>query len=122
MEQKVAALNRYFEEEINRCEQRSKALFADGRADEAAFEKVRGNMFDIFRTVLSVAIEQGKGDTEAIRRFFAVRLEQIPASWATSYDKAKEHNDTEKMRVEQIKLDAVAEIKSAFARAWEGQL
>lgn len=119
MEQKISALNGYFEEQISQCGQRSRELLADGRADEATFEKVRGNMFDIFRTVLSVAVEQSKGDTDAVRSFFALRLEQIPASWATSYDKAKEHNDTEKMRVEQIKLNAIAEIKATFARIWE---
>lgn len=119
MEQKISALNSYFEEQISQCGKRSRELLADGCADEAAFEKVRGNMFDIFRTVLSVAAEQSKGDTDAVQSFFALRLEQIPASWATSYDKAKEHNDTEKMRVEQIKLSAIEEIKATFARIWE---
>lgn len=121
MEQKISALNRYFEAELRQCEQRSRTLLADGRDDEAAFEKIRGNMFDIFRTVLSVAAEQGKGDAEAVQRFFNVRIEQIPVSWAHAYDKATAHQDVARARVEQIKLDAVAEIKETFARVWEGE-
>lgn len=120
MEQKISAFDRYFEEQISQCEQQSKALLSDGRADEAAFAKVRGNIFDIFRTVLSAAVTHCNGSSDEVRRFFALRLEQIPASWALTYDKAKEHHDTAKMHTEQIKLDAIAEIRQTFTAIWEG--
>lgn len=41
IEQKVPKLNRYFEEQIAMCNQRSKKLLDDERTDEAAFEKVK---------------------------------------------------------------------------------
>ena len=44
MEQKMEKLNRYFEEKIAGCGQRDRELSADGRGDEAVFEKVRGNI------------------------------------------------------------------------------
>jgi len=120
MEQKVSKLNSYFEEQIALCGRRGKELLADARGDEAAFEKVRANVYDIFRTVLSAAVNTGKGDPDAVRRFFLQRTEQIPASWATAYDKAKQHNDAVRMRLEQLKLDTVGEIRENFTKIWEG--
>ncbi len=120
IEQKVSKLNRYFEEQIAMCNQRNKKLLDDERTDEAAFEKVKANVYDIFRTILSVAVKTSKGDPDAVRRFFVQKTEQIPSSWVTAYDKAKQHNDTVKMCLEEIKLDTIGEIKENFAKTWEG--
>ena len=120
IEQKVSKLNRYFEEQIAMCNQRNKKLLDDERTDEATFEKVKANVYDIFRTILSVAVKTSKGDPDAVRRFFVQKTEQILSSWVTAYDKAKQHNDTVKMCLEQIKLDTIGEIKENFAKTWEG--
>ena len=120
IEQKVSKLNRYFEEQIAMCNQRNKKLLDDERTDEATFEKVKANVYDIFRTIFSVAVKTSKGDPDAVRRFFVQKIEQIPSSWVTAYDKAKQHNDTVKMCLEQIKLDTIGEIKENFAKTWEG--
>lgn len=120
IEQKVSKLNSYFEEQIAMCNQRNKKLLDDERTDEVAFEKVKANVYDIFRTILSVAVKTGKGDPDAVRRFFVQKTEQIPSSWVTAYDKAKQHNDTVKMCLEEIKLDTIGEIKENFAKTWEG--
>lgn len=61
-----------------------------------------------------------KGDPEAVQRFFVRKTEQISSSWVTAYEKAKQHNDAVKMRLEQIKLDTIGEIKENFAKIWEG--
>ena len=95
-------------------------MLADDRGDEAVFEKVRANVYDIFRTILSVAVKTCDGVEEAVRRFFLQRAEQIPSGWAASYEKAKQHDDPVKMQIEQIKLDTVGEIKEYFVRVWEG--
>lgn len=120
IEQKVSKLNRYFEEQIAMCNQRNKKLLDDERPDEATFEKVKANVYDIFRTILSVAVKTSKGEPDAVRRFFVQKTEQILSSWVTAYDKAKQHNDTVKMCLEQIKLDTIGEIKENFAKTWEG--
>ena len=120
IEQKVSKLNSYFEEQIAMCDQRNKELLADDRTDEATFEKVKANVYDIFRTILSVAVKSSKGDPDAVRRFFVQKIQQIPSSWVTAYEKAKQHNDAVKMRLEQIKLDTIGEIKEYFAKIWEG--
>lgn len=120
IEQKVSKLNRYFEEQIAMCNQRNKKLLDDERPDEATFEKVKANVYDIFRTIFSVAVKTSKGEPDAVRRFFVQKIEQIPSSWVTAYDKAKQHNDTVKMCLEEIKLDTIGEIKENFAKTWEG--
>ena len=120
IEQKVSKLNRYFEEQLAMCNQRNKKLLDDERTDEATFEKVKANVYDIFRTIFSVAVKTSKGEPDAVRRFFVQKIEQIPSSWVTAYDKAKQHNDTVKMCLEEIKLDTIGEIKENFAKTWEG--
>lgn len=119
MEQKISDLNCYFAQQIAMCGQRGQALQADDRADEAIFEKVKANVYDIFRTVFSVAVQTCKEDPDAVQRFFALRLEQIPTSWAAALEEAKKHDDAVKMRLEQIKLDTVGAIRENFVKIWE---
>ena len=120
MEQKITKMNNWFEEKIALCGKHNQELNEDGRTDEAIFEKVKANIYDVFRTVLSVAVKTGNGDADAVKTFFVQRAEQIPASWSAALEKAKEHNDTVRMQTEQIKLDAINEIKEEFAKIWEG--
>ena len=121
MEQKVNAMNKYFDEQIALCGQRGRELDADERKDEAVFEKVKANIYDVFRKILAAAVQVGRGNEEATGRFFAERAEQIPAGWAAAYEKAKEHNDAARMQTEQVKLDAVRVIKTRFSEIWEGR-
>lgn len=120
MEQKISELNCYFEGQIALCGQRGNELRADDRADEAVFEKVKANVYDIFRTVFSVAVQTCREDPDAMRRFFILRLEQIPAGWASACEEARRHDDAVKMGLEQIKLDTVRAIRENFAKIWEG--
>ena len=119
IEQKVRKLNDYFDRQISLCEQCNIKLLADDRMDEAAFEKVKANIYDVFRTIFSVAVQNVKGDSEAVKSFFILKTEQIPSNWATAYNKAKQYDDAVKMQIEQIKLDTVGEIKKMFETVWE---
>ena len=120
VDQKISKLNSWFEEKIAQCGRRNQELNEDGRADEAIFEKVKANIYDVFRTVFSVAVQTGNGDEDAVKSFFVQRAEQIPAGWAAALEKAREHNDIARMQTEQIKLDTIHEIRDEFARIWEG--
>ena len=119
IEQKISKLNSYFNREISSCKQRSETLLADDRADEAAHEKIKANIYDIFRTILSVAAKTGKGDSEAVKRFFLLKVQQIPSNWEASYEQAKLHDDTVKMQIERVKLDTIDKIKEMFTVIWE---
>ena len=120
MEQKIKKLNDWFAAQIELCEQRGQALRADDRADEASFEKVRANVYDIFRTVLSVAAKTCSNDEDAVQSFFLRRLAVIPSGWAEACEKARQHGDPVRVQIETIKLGAVSEIKDRFAAVWEG--
>lgn len=122
MEHKVSQLDCYLQEQAASCTRRKETLLAEERPDEAVFEQVKGNIYDIFRSVLSVTAEKYGDDAQAGKEFFRLKLEQIPSNWQTSYEKAKEHGDTVKMQLESIKLAAAGDIKESFARIWEGEL
>ena len=104
----------FLEERIAKCRERAETLEKDFRKDEAVFEKVRENVYSIFRTVLKVAREQHDGDEAAIRLFFEIRLQQIPASWEVSLEKARQHGDESKALIEEIKLAVISDIRLAL--------
>lgn len=107
------------DEQIAACKHRSELLAADDRMDEGNFEKVRANVYEIFKTILSVAERICGEDDLAKRRFFIQKAEQIPANWITSYEEAKQHGDIERMHLESIKLDTIREIKGMCMQIWE---
>lgn len=119
IEQRLLKLNHYFDEQIWLCGQRNKDLLADDRIDEAVFEKIKENVYDIFRTIVSVAAKTCKNDPEGIKQFFILKAQQIPANWATAYEKAKQNHDIIKMQTEKIKLDTIDEIQEKFISVWE---
>lgn len=110
----------YLDKQIAACKRRSQLLAEDDRMDEGNFEKVRANVYEIFKTILSVAERVCGGDEPAKRDFFLEKAEQIPASWAASYERAEQNGDVEKMHIERIKLDTIREIKDMCMRIWEG--
>lgn len=109
----------YFDAQTALCAQREQALLADGRSDEASFEKIRANVFGIFRAVLSSGEKAARGDEAALRRFFADRLASIPANWRAALSLAEEHDDAVRAQIEHIKLDALRAIEAQFSAIWE---
>ena len=109
----------WLDEQIAACKQSSKLLAEDDRIDEGNFEKIRANVYEIFKTILSVAERVCGKDNLAKRRFFLQKAEQIPASWTTSYEKAKQNGDVKKMHIESIKLNTIQEIKDMCMQMWE---
>lgn len=120
MKQKIETFTAYLDNSVTRCAEREKALVADERKDEAIFEKIRANVYNIFRTIIGVAVNTCGEDADKIREFFMKRIDHIPASWSASYEAAKQHNDSAKMQIEEIKLAVVQEIKAEFTKIWEG--
>lgn len=109
----------YFDEQITACQQRSKMLAEDDRMDEGNFEKIRENVYEIFKTILSAAERVCEKDELAKRAFFLQKAEQIPTSWRMSYETAKQNGDVRKMHIESIKLDTIQEIKDMCMQIWE---
>ena len=119
MEEKLERMNAWFDAQIAACAKQQETLLADDRADEADFEKIKAIIYDIFRTVLKTAAKESKGDDGAAKRFFLLRMEQIPSAWSASYDKARQHGDAEKMRIESLKRNTAQKIRAKFTEIWE---
>ena len=115
--EKIMALNAYFDEKMAEHSERRAEFIADSRNAEADFEKIKHNVYDIFKTVLSAA---GKVCNEygEIKAFFLKKLVEIPANWKAALSKAEEHCDTERAVVEKLKLEAADDIRAVFEKIW----
>lgn len=101
----------YFDEHIAASKAAVAALNADNRADEAVFEKIRMNMYSIFRSVYIAGAEVCGNDQKKRVEFLFQRIESILSDWQTAYDNACRHDNVERMHIEQLKLETVAEIR-----------
>lgn len=88
----------------------SSELANDGRKDESNVLKAKANIYDIFRAIWS-ASKNTTSDKDEFKKVFEVKTDTITAPWKMSLDKAKEHNDSFKVMIEEAKLSAVSEIK-----------
>lgn len=106
-------LKAWLNAQMTSCGAKRDELTRDGRGDEANFEKIRANVFEIFLTVLDVA---GKTcpDEAAKTAFFQSRLAQIPKSWYDALEKATAHGDDARACIERVKIDALEQIQNAF--------
>ena len=120
MKQKIDNMTAYLDAAIARCAEQEKILMTDDRKDEAIFEKIRANVYGIFRTILGVAVQSCGEDEKKVYDFFMKQIDHIPAGWKATYEAAKQHDDAAKVQIEEIKLAVVQEIRAEFTKIWEG--
>ena len=113
----MKALNDYFAARIEECTAEEAGLNAEDRKDEAVFAKIRGNVFDIFRTVYAAGVKAVGQERAA--GFLRDKLDTIPQSWETALEKARAHGEADKVCIETVKLEAVREIKDWLGRNCE---
>lgn len=118
MEEKLERMNAWFDAQIAACAKQRETLLADDRADEADFEKIKANIYDIFRTVLKTAAKESKGDNGAAKRFFLLRMEQIPSAWCVLRE-SQAARRRGKMRIESLKRNTAQKIRTKFTEIWE---
>lgn len=102
----MESLHAFLTDQARICKENAAALTADDRCDEAVFEKIRANVYEIFASVLTAA--QKAPDPEA---FFRARLADIPASWEAALEKARSHGDESRAHTETVKLNVVRAIR-----------
>ena len=119
MSEKQQKFESYLDEQMMACRRHSGVLAKEGRIDEGNFETIRANIYEIFRTIFSVAVRTCGNNDFAQRDFFLQKAEQIPTSWMVSYKKAEQNGDAKKMHIESIKLDTAQKIKDMFMQIWE---
>ena len=107
------ALMDWLSERAAACEARRAALAAEGRGDEATFERIRYNVYDLFRTTAG-ALHRAEPDEKTAWWLFEKRLKDIPSTWQRSHDLAELHGDAKKAHVERVKLEAAEEIRGRY--------
>ena len=110
------SLREWLDDRVGRSVGCERALREDSRDDEATLERIRGNVFDIARTVLGVAARQDEDGTA--RAFFTGRMGWLHGEWNAARERALEHSDEGSAHVEQVKLEALSEVLRATDDLW----
>lgn len=92
----------------------ARALAADSRGDDADFEKIRANVYGIYKAILETAVKL-HGESEHAAKFFERKLRELPSHWRLALSNAREHGDSAAAHVEKLKLETADEIVKAFA-------
>ena len=93
-------------------------LNEDHRTDEANFEKIRANIFQVIKTVFLV-FRKTPGSEQELRALMDGRLALFEETWNSSLARAREHNDEKRVLQEEVKLEALTEIRRKFDEMWE---
>lgn len=109
----------YLDLSIQNSQDEVMKLITDSRNDEADHEKVRANIFQIFKTVFQGIINQKNLSEEEAKTLFLSKTETIPINWKKSYENAKAFQDAEKILIEEFKLKTLEEIQNIFYKIWE---
>ena len=106
----------FLQNEKEACIKKEKQLIADERKDEANLCKVEANIYDVFATLYQVSCKQAAGNEEEAEKMFIAKAEAVPKNWHISYEKAKEHDDSAKILIEETKLKAVEKIMETYRK------
>ena len=105
----------YLDSKIAEGKARTAALQADGRRDDANFMKVHTNIYEVCRTVSQALANRPGAGTGAVK----AQLERFRTEWSTALEKAKQHNNTNSIAVEETKLAALEDIAARFEEVSE---
>lgn len=116
--EKIQTFINYLDQRTSSVQEDTLRLIADNRRDEANFEKIRTNIFQIVKTIFQASERMSQEESERVR-FLSSRLALFQETWEASLMKAKEHGEDLKIVKEQTRLEALAEIQDQFRRTWE---
>ena len=102
----------YLDESIKTLQEEEQNLIASDRKDEANFVKIKINICDICKTIYAVSTKTHDG--VALKEEYIRQLTRLPENWKMSLEKAKEHNNVQKIIVEETKLEMLEIIKTKF--------
>ncbi len=115
--EKTSAFISYLDQRTTSVQEDTLRLIADDRRDEANFEKIRANIFQIVKTMLQASARISQEESERIG-FLEAKLALFQETWEGYLRKAKEHGDDLKIVQEQTRLEALAEIRDTFQKIW----
>ena len=115
---KYDAFVQYLDTRTTAVQESINRLIADNRRDESDFEKIKANIYQMVKTIFQASQKTSNEESEQVS-FFDSRLTMIENTWKASLEKAEEHRDERKILQEQIKLEAMKEIRATFIKIWE---
>ena len=116
---KREAFYNYLDVKMKESTLNEQQLLKEERADEASHEKIKSNIYQIFKTIY-LSLEKNPTRTqEEIKEQFLEKLEAIPNNWKIALDKAREHQDAKKILIEEIKFEIRDEIQATFMKIME---
>ncbi|WP_408070770.1 hypothetical protein [Butyrivibrio sp. JL13D10] len=114
MEKRIKELKEFMENEKQKTQSRIDFLIADDREDEARAYRAALNIYDVFSSLIDVPFKQAAGDEKVFKDGFKKLSVNVPTQWKNSLAKAKEHNDAEKIMIEEAKLKVADSIIEKF--------
>jgi len=113
----------FMEKEIIELNKKIEFLIKDDRTDESDLEKIKLNVFCIFKQVYESTYKRFCLSKDNLSSFFTNYknfFEKIPQNWYESLEKAKKHKNYEKIFVEEIKIETMLKIKNFFLNYIKG--
>ena len=104
----------YLNNAIETANRKEQELIATERKDEANLQKIRANIYGICLTVIQVVAKEKCG--KELWEDYVGRLDNIAKNWVASYEKAKLHQDVEKVLVEETKFQVLNEVKEKIQK------
>lgn len=113
-------MNRYVEyidQAVEQLQQEEKMLAATDRKDESNLVKIRINVYGICKSIYQVFAQSKTG--ENLKSTYLEKVDSLAVGWQESKNKAQEFQVTDKVVIEEIKLQALAELRLEFLKCWE---
>ncbi|CRZ35531.1 hypothetical protein DFR55_11521 [Herbinix hemicellulosilytica] len=107
----------FLNEKIEGYKRTVEAYKAEGRKDEAELERIKANLYELFKALFITDTKQLEGKDlsryKDINLFadFLLRFDTIPANWKVFLEQAKENNDKVRQIIEETKLEIVMDLK-----------
>lgn len=130
MKQEIKNYMNFMNEKLEEYNKTELALKEQDRTDESILFKVRANICDIFYKMITTAGNKAAaannvGEEEQYKLFceeYLKMFEIIPQSWKARLEKAKQHNDTITVSMEEVKLETAMLLKERFLQLTGGSL
>ncbi len=106
----------YIDQAVERLQREEKMLAATDRKDESNLVKIRINVYGICKSIYRV-FQSKLGDS--LKSAYLDKLDSLAVGWQESKNKAQEFNAVDKMIIEDIKLQTLANVRLEFLKFGE---
>lgn len=109
---------KYLDQRISEVNSHILQLTEDNRKDEADFEKIRSNIFQVLKTIFLASARISQQETEQMK-YLERNLTGMTETWQKALDNAQQHNDEKRVLQEQTKLEVMNEVRNALEQLME---